>query len=68
MTSSIEIEQETDGRWLAAVPRLPGVLTYGLTRTDAVAKVQVPALRVLADRLEHGEAGPEYLNLTFQGA
>lgn len=68
MTLSIEIEQETDGRWLAEVATLPGVVTYGLTRTDAVAKVQALALRVLADRLEHGEAVPELLNVTFQAA
>ena len=68
MTLSIEIEQEADGRWLAEVPTFAGVMTYGLTRTDAVAKVQVLALRVLADRLEHGEAVPEFLNVTFQAA
>ncbi len=68
MTLSIEIEQEADGRWLAEVPTLAGVMTYGLTRTDAVAKVQALALRVLADRLEHGEAVPEFLNVTFQAA
>jgi len=68
MTLEIELEQEPDGRWVAEVPTLPGVLTYGVTRTDAVAKVQALALRVLADRLDHGEAVPEYLNVTFQAA
>ncbi len=68
MTLSIEIEQEADGRWLAEVATLPGVMTYGVSKTDAVAKVQVLALRVLADRLEHGEAVPEFLNVTFQAA
>jgi predicted RNase H-like HicB family nuclease len=68
MTLSIEVEQEEDGRWLAEVASLPGVMTYGVTKTDAVAKVQVLALRVLADRLEHGEAVPEFLNVTFQAA
>ena len=68
MTLNIEVEQETDGRWLAEVATLPGVMTYGLTRTDAVAKIQALALRVLADRLEHGEAVPELLNVTFQAA
>ena len=68
MTFHIEIEQETDGRWMAEVSDLPGVLTYGVTRPDAVAKVQALALRVLAERLEHGEAVPELLNVTFQAA
>ncbi|MDP2957009.1 MAG: type II toxin-antitoxin system HicB family antitoxin [Longimicrobiales bacterium] len=68
MTLMIEVEQEADGRWLAEVPSLPGVLTYGQTRTDAYARVQALALRVLADRLEHGEAVPELLNVTFQAA
>ena len=68
MTLQIELEEETDGRWLAEVPTLPGVLTYGVTKTDAVAKVQALALRVLAERLEHGEAVPELLNVTFLAA
>jgi predicted RNase H-like HicB family nuclease len=60
----IEIEREDDGRWMAEVPGLPGVMTYGRDRSDAVARVQALALRVLADRLEHGEAeeiGPRML-------
>lgn len=64
----IEIEAEADGRWLAEVPTLPGVMTYGNTRTDAVARVQALALRVLAEKLEHGEAVPELLDLSFQAA
>jgi predicted RNase H-like HicB family nuclease len=68
MTLQIELEQEADGRWIAEVPTLPGVQTYGVTRTDAVAKVQALALRVLAERLEHGEAVPEFLSVTFQAA
>ena len=68
MTLQIELEQEIDGRWVAEVPTLPGVLTYGMTRTDAVAKVQALALRVLAERLEHGEAVPELLTVTFEAA
>ena len=68
MTLSIELEQEVDGRWIAAVAALPGVLAYGVTETDAVAKVQALALRVLADRLEHGQAIPEFLNVTFLAA
>jgi predicted RNase H-like HicB family nuclease len=68
MNFQIELEQETDGRWMAEVSTLPGVLTYGVTRTDAVAKVQALALRVLAERLEHGEAVPEFLSVSFQAA
>ncbi|MEO6331160.1 MAG: type II toxin-antitoxin system HicB family antitoxin [Gemmatimonadaceae bacterium] len=56
MNFRIEIEEETDGRWLAEVEALPGVASYGTTKTDAVAKVQALALRVLAERLEHGKA------------
>ena len=51
MTLGIELEQEEDGRWLAEVPVLSGVMCYGKTREDAVARVQALALRVLADRL-----------------
>ena len=68
MTLHIQLDQEADGRWIAEVPALPGVLTYGVTETDAVAKVQALALRALADRLDHGEAVPEFLNVTFQAA
>jgi predicted RNase H-like HicB family nuclease len=54
----VELDRETDGRWIAEVPSLPGVLVYGTTREKAVAKAQVLTLRVLADRLEHGEQIP----------
>lgn len=63
----VEIEQEDDGRWIAEVVALPGVLAYGATRAEALAKVEVLALRVLADRLEHGEAIPEVTGL-FEAA
>ena len=56
---AVETEQETDGRWIAEVPELPGVLTYGATREEAIRKAQALSLRVLADRLEHGEALPQ---------
>jgi predicted RNase H-like HicB family nuclease len=68
MVLLVEIEQETDGRWLAEIPELPGTMAYGASRPDAIARVQALALRVLADRLEHGEAAPELLQLTFQSA
>lgn len=59
MNFTLECEQEDDGRWLAEVPELPGVLAYGQSSAEAMAKVEVLALRVLADRLEHGEAKPD---------
>jgi predicted RNase H-like HicB family nuclease len=68
MTFRIELEQEADGRWIAEIVALPGVLAYGMTPTDATAKVQALALRVLADRMEQGEAVAELLNVSFQAA
>lgn len=59
MPLTIQVEQEKDGRWLAEVPELPGVLTYGKTRQEAVDRAQALALRVLADRLDHGEPVPQ---------
>ena len=56
---TIEIDQELDGRFTAEVPALPGVMAYGTTRDEAVAKVEALALRTLADRLEHGEPTPD---------
>jgi len=55
----IEIEKEKDGRWIAEVPDLPGVMAYGPSREDAISRVKALALRVLADRLENGEEIPE---------
>lgn len=55
----VEIEQETDGRFIAEIPALPGVMAYGSSREEAVARVEALALRTLADRLEQGEATPE---------
>ncbi|HVR40516.1 MAG TPA: type II toxin-antitoxin system HicB family antitoxin [Thermoanaerobaculia bacterium] len=56
---TVDVERETDGRWIGEVPELPGVLVYGESRDEAVAKAKALAFRVLADRLEHGEAIPE---------
>jgi predicted RNase H-like HicB family nuclease len=64
----VEVEQEEDGRWLAEVLELPGVLAYGKDQNAAVAKVQALALRVVAERLEHGEAGPQLLSISFAAA
>lgn len=55
----IEVERELDGRWIAEATELPGVLAYGQTREDAIERVQALALRVVADRLEHGESIPD---------
>ena len=63
----VEIEREEDGRWIAEVVALPGVLVYGASREEALAKAEVLALRVLADRIEHGEAIPEVTSL-FEAA
>jgi predicted RNase H-like HicB family nuclease len=63
MKLTIETEQEVDGRWIAEVPQLAGVLAYGATRDEAMAKAEVLALRVLAEQLEHGEAVPVGLSI-----
>jgi predicted RNase H-like HicB family nuclease len=55
----IEIEREEDGRWIAEIPELPGVMVYGDSRNEAISRAEALALRVLADRLEHGEEIPE---------
>jgi len=68
MKLQIELEREADGRWIAEVPDLAGVMVYGQTRDEALARVQALALRVIAERLEHGEASPSLLRLTFQAA
>jgi predicted RNase H-like HicB family nuclease len=68
MTFKVEIEREVDGRWIAEVIELPGVMAYGSSADEAQAKVQALALRVVADRLEHGEAGPDLLEISFNAA
>ncbi|MGZ8844683.1 MAG: type II toxin-antitoxin system HicB family antitoxin [Pyrinomonadaceae bacterium] len=68
MTFTVEYEQENDGRWLAEVLELPGVLAYGQSSDEAIAKAQALALRVLADRLEHGDSAPEFVNISFAAA
>jgi predicted RNase H-like HicB family nuclease len=56
---TVETERETDGRWIAEIALLPGAMTYGASREDAIARVEALALRLLADRVEHREATPE---------
>ena len=68
MTFKVEVEEEEDGRWIAEVIELPGVLAYGSTPEEARAKVQALALRVVADRLEHGEAGLDLVSISFAAA
>jgi predicted RNase H-like HicB family nuclease len=68
ITFKVETEREDDGRWLAEVLELPGVLAYGDSQETAVSKVQALALRVIAERLEHGEAGPDLLTISFKAA
>ena len=60
---TVELEEEADGRWIGEVVELPGVLAYGATRDEALARAEALALRVIADRLEHGERAPELDNL-----
>jgi predicted RNase H-like HicB family nuclease len=59
MHFTVHLDREDDGRWIAEVPELPGVLAYGTTREDATMRAKVLSLRVLADRIEHGEPIPE---------
>jgi predicted RNase H-like HicB family nuclease len=58
MTFNVEVEREDDGRWIAEVTDLPGALAYGKTREEAVTRAEALALRIMADRLEHGETVP----------
>ena len=66
MTLTVEFEREDDGRWIADVIDLPGVMAYGTTREEALATAKALALRVLADRLEHGELAPDLPDLMFR--
>jgi predicted RNase H-like HicB family nuclease len=68
MNYSIDVEQETDGRWIAEIGDLPGVMAYGLTREKAIGAVEALALRVVADRIENGEVLPAKIEITFQPA
>ncbi len=65
MHFTIEHEREEDGRWLAEVPELAGVLAYGATAQEAMAKAEILALRVLAERLEHNESGPQAISIAL---
>ena len=67
-TFTIQHEQEEDGRWIAEVPELPGVLAYGATADEAMAKAEVLALRVLAERLEHNEIKAQPISIGIAAA
>jgi len=61
----VEVEREDDGRILASMPDLPGVMAYGSDREEAVRKVKTIAFQVLADRIESGEEVPQPLRALF---
>lgn len=65
MELTLECEREDDGRWLAEVPELPGVLVYGASAEEARAKAEVLALRVLAEQIEQGEPEPQAIRFAF---
>jgi len=66
MKYKIQCGRETDGRWIAEIEELPGVLAYGKTKKEAMAKTEALALRVIAERIEHEESGPEF-TISFTG-
>ncbi len=68
MRFTIETEQEEDGRWIAEVLELPGVLKYGRSQAEAMALVEALALRVLAERIEAGEQPAETIEIRFAAA
>ncbi|MCA9233195.1 MAG: type II toxin-antitoxin system HicB family antitoxin [Planctomycetales bacterium] len=68
MDLSLVVELEADGRWIAEVPELPGVMVYGATEAEAMAKAEVLALRVLADRIEHAETAPLPVRISLPNA
>lgn len=68
MHLNVEIEREEGGRWIAEVIDLPGAQAYGVSRDQAIARAEALALRVLADRLEHEEAGPDLFSVSFRAA
>lgn len=65
MNLNLEIEQEDDGRWIAEIPTLPGVLCYGTSREEVISKTQALALRVIAEQIEFGEQPLDQLQITF---
>ena len=68
MQFQLECEREEDGRWLAEIAAIPGVLAYGASANEAMAKAEVLALRVLAEQLELGEAQPSSISISLPAA
>lgn len=68
MNFIVELEQEEDGRWIAEVVEIPGAMAYGKTQEEAIARAEALALRVVADRLEHGEITGELVSVSFAAA
>ena len=68
MKFMIDLEEESDGRWIGEIATLPGVMAYGATREKAIGAVEALALRVVADRIEHGEVLPAPAEISFQPA
>ena len=63
---SIELDREEDGRWIAEALELPGVMSYGATREEAISNTEKLAIEVIADRIKHGELPPSALSISFQ--
>ncbi len=68
MNFTLETDREEDGRWIAEIAELPGVIKYGSTRDEAIAQAEALALRVMAERIEHGEHPVEPIKITFAAA
>ena len=68
MHLTIETEMEEDGRWIAEVIEIPGAMQYGRSRTEAIARAEALALRVLAERIESGEQPHDPIRITFAAA
>ena len=68
MRFTIEVEREEDGRWIAEIAEIPGAMTYGTSRGEAIGRVEALALRVLAERIEAGEQPVEPIRITFAAA
>ena len=65
MRLTVEFDREADGRWIADIIDLPGVMAYGTSQEEALSSVKALALRVLAEKMEHGELSADLRELTF---
>ena len=68
MQYTVETEQESDGRWIAEIVEMPGLMKYGRSREEAISQAEALALRVIAERLENGEHLVEPIQITFAAA